>query len=346
MKGLFLIVMLILPSITLAIEQVVENVVNIYTWSRYLPEKVIAAFEQETGIHVNHSTYINNEVLYTKLKTHPNSGYDVIAPSAYFVQRMAKQGLIQPIDKSKIFNLENIHHIFLNQTHDPNNEYSIPYLWTATGIVVNRKYHPPGSIQYWKDLWDKRYQDQLLVLDDTRELFSVALMVLGHSIDSTNAAPIEEAYKKLRALMPNIKLFNTDIQRSIYLDEDVTVGMGWNGDIYLAKLENPSLDFFYPKEGFVLALDCLAIPKNAPHVQNAYRFIEFVLRPEIAKQISLEGGFSTANAAAVKLLPDRIRNSEILYPDDSIMARAKFPSDIGQTATVYEKYFEALKLSP
>lgn len=321
------------------------KVLNVYTWAGYLSDEVIREFERETGIRINHSTYINNEVLYAKLKANAGgSGYDVIMPSAYFVNRMVQQDLLQEIDPAKITHFKHINPRFLNQAHDPKNRYSVPYLWTATGIVFNQKYHPLPAKLSWAELWKPEYRDCLLILDDVREVSSIALMRLGYSINERTVERIREAFELLKGLMPNVKLFNTDSQRSVYLDEDVTIGMGWNGDLTLAQRENPALRFVYPEEGFMLALDCVAIPKKAANVEGAHLFINFLSRPEIAKKIAMETGFSTANLGAIRLLPEDMRHNEVLYPGDTVMKRAKFPLDVGSMAAVYEKFFESLKL--
>lgn len=320
------------------------KIVNVYTWSGYLPEQVIQSFEQQTGIRVNHSTFLNNEVLYAKLKANPDAGYDVIMPSSYFVARMIKQNLIQKIDKTKLTNFKNLNPIFLNKEYDKNNQYSIPYLYSATGIAINKKYHAEfNSDLSWKDLWDPRYKDQLLILDDTREIFAVALMKLGYSVNDTDPSHIKNAFEQLKILMNNVKLFNAEAQRSIYLDEDITIGMGWNADIYLAKQENPNLTLIYPKEGFLIALDCLAIPANATHVGYAHQFINFILQATIAKDIALLSGFPTSNLAGMNLLPEQIKNNLLLYPNKDTMQTAQILNDIGDTALIYEKYFELLK---
>lgn len=332
--------LLFLPRLALA----EDNLLHIYGWGGFLPESVIKQFEIETGIRVNYSTYVNNEVLYAKLKANPDSGYDIIMPSSYFISRMAKHGLIQKIDTSKLTHYKNLNPAFLSREHDPKNEYSIPYLWNGTSIVMNTRYHARDSVNSWRDLWALRYKDQLLIFDDTRECFSIALIALGYSVNDKDPNHIKAAFEKLKALMPNIKLFNIDAQRSIYIDEDITIGMGWNGDVFLAKQENPHLQFIYPNDGFVISLDTVAIPTGAKHVENAHRFIDFVLRAEIAKQITLESGFSTPNIAAKQLLPARIRTDPILYPDAKIMKKAQFLTDVGEAAPLYEKYFERLKL--
>jgi spermidine/putrescine transport system substrate-binding protein len=317
---------------------------NVYTWSDFLPDAVIKQFEQETGIKINHSTYMSNEVLYAKLKTNMGEGYDVIMPSAYFVNRMVSQDLLQKIDIKKLKHVKYLNPEFLNKEHDPRNEYSLPFLWSSTGLVINTKYHDKKEVTAWGNLWDKKYKNDLLLIDDVREIFSMALLVLGDSVNDTNPQNIKAAFEKLKLLIPNIKLFNTDTVRSIYIDEDITIGMGWSGDIYTARRENPDLAFIYPEEGFVISLDCLAIPKKSKNVVNAHKFIDFLSRPEIGKQIAMETGFATTNLKAVDLLPEAMRQSPILYPDKETMKRGYLLLDVGDAAPLYEHYFERLKL--
>lgn len=321
-----------------------DRILNLYSWAGFFPEAVLQEFEKETGIHVNFSSYANNESLYAKLKANPDSGYDIVVPSTYFIDRMVRQNLIQKLDKSKLANISALDPTFLGREDDPKDEYSVPFLWGATGIVVNTRYHAVADLKIWDDLWKPRYRDQLLALDDTREMFSIALITLGYSVNDQDPEHIEAAFEKLKLLMPNIKLFNLDAVRSIYLDEDITLGVGWSGDAYLAQQENPRLEFIYPADGFIISLDSLAIPTGAKHVENAHRFIDFVLRPEIAMAISLGTGFSTANQAAVKLLPEKIRNNPTIYPSAKILKGARFQTDAGNAAPLYEKYFERLKL--
>ena len=321
-----------------------RKVLNVYAYSGFLPDAVIKQFEQETGIQVNHSTYMSNEVLYAKLKTNMGEGYDVIMPSAYFINRMVSQGLLKKIDTGKLKNFKYFDPDFIGKEHDPRNEYSVPFLWGSTGIVVNKKYHDIKTITRWSDLWHEKYKNDLLSLDDVREIFSMALLVLGDSVNDRDPQHIRAAFDKLKTLMPNIKLFSADTARSIYIDEDITLGMGWSGDIYLAQQENADVTFVYPQEGFVISLDCLAIPKKSRNVDNAHRFIDFLSRPEIGKQIAMETGFATTNLKAVELLPESARHNPILYPDKETMKRGHLQLDVGTAASLYEHYFERLKL--
>jgi spermidine/putrescine transport system substrate-binding protein len=321
-----------------------DQVLNVYNWSSYMPDDVIQQFEKETGININYSTYDSNETMYAKLKADPSAAYDIVVPSSYFIQRMSREGMLRTIDKTRLPNFKNLNAEFLNKIFDPHNQYSIPYLWSSTGIVVNTKYFAKNGIKSWSDLWKPEYKDQLLLLDDTREVFSIALMVLGYSANDTNPDHIKQAYEKLKQLLPNVKLFNDIAVQNIYIDEDASIGMGWSGDIFLANQENSAVQYIYPKEGFVIALDNLAIPQGAKHLDNAYKFINFLLRPDIAARISQQIGYGTPNEAALKLLPKDIRNDPIVYPDKKTMERAQFQTDVGDTVSIYEKYLELLKM--
>lgn len=321
-----------------------ENTVNVYTWAGVIPDFVIRQFEKETGIKVNFSTYDSNEVMYAKLRAGKNPGYDVIEPSSYYIDRMRRQAMLEKIDKKKLSHFKNLNPVFLNQAYDPHSDYSIPFNWGITGIFVNKDYYNPGSFSRWSDLWNPKYADKLLMLNDSREVFSMALKSLGYSANDNNPEHIKQAYFKIKALLPNIKIFNSEVL-SILIDEDTTVGMVWNGDLFKAKQENPELEFIYPKDGFVIWVDNFAIPKGAPHQRNAYLFLNFILRADVAKAIALDSHFPTANLAAQKLLPSEIRNNPMIYPSRETLKRGEFQTDLGDDALdLYEKYWERLKM--
>ena len=320
------------------------NIVNVYSWTAYIPQQVVKQFTKETGIRVNLSEYDSNETMYAKLRASSQAGYDIVLPSNYFVHRMLSQNMLIPIDKSKISNFKYLNPTLLNKPFDPNNTYSIPYLASITGIVVNKDYIDPKTTQSWQSLWQERFRDRLLILDDMREVFSMALLTLGYSINDTNPEHIRAAYLKLKALTPNIKIFNSDIEQNIYVDEDAVIGMGWNGDINLSKMENPKLEFIYPQEGFVISLDCLVITKNAKHLENAYRFINFLLRPDIAKQVSLEVGYTSPNLGAIKLMSKAEQENPVMNPSAKILSHSTMQEDVGKQLPLYEKYWEMLKI--
>lgn len=320
-------------------------VVNVYNWSDYMPNKVIAQFEKETGIKVNYSEYDSNESMYAKLKAQPTASYDVVVPSDYFVDKMRQQNMLEKIDKTQLSNFKNLNPALLNKAYDPNNNYSLPYLWGTVGIVVNQKYISPKDITSWADLWNPKYNNSLLMLDDMRMVFSVALLTLGYSINDTNPDHIKQAYLKLVQLMPNIKLFNSDSADNLYIDQDVTIGMNFSGDTFRDIGENSQLFYIYPKEGFPIWIDNLAIPKGAPHLANAYKFINFILRPDVAKEIALAQRYSSPNLAANKLLPESWRDNPIFNPSPEVLKHSQAQMDLGDADRIYAKYWEELKIN-
>jgi len=321
-----------------------DNVLNVYNWSSYLPKSLITQFEQQTGIHVNYMEFDSDETLYAKLKADPHIGFDIIVPSSYYVQRMIQQNMLRKLDKRSLTHIKYINPALLNKKYDPGNQYSIPYTWGITGIVVNDKYHNPKDFTRWQDFWNPKYKNQLLILNDMRETFGMALMSMGYSFNDKNPEHIKAAYQKLRQLLPNIKLFNSDAEDNIYIDKDATLGMGWNGDIHLVQKESPHIKFIFPKPKFAVWIDCLAIPKYAPHYKNAIKFIQFLTQPKVAKEIALYIGYSSPNLAAIKMMPKKIRDNTMLNPTPAMMKHAIIESDVGSTNKIYEKYWQLLKL--
>lgn len=321
-----------------------DNIVNVYAWAGVIPDAVIQQFEKETGIKVNFSTYDSNEVMYAKLKASRNPGYDIVEPSSYYIDRMHRQNMLEILDKSKLSHFHNLNPDLLNASYDPQNKNSVPFIWGVTGIFLNKDYFPANNIHRWSDLWDKKYINQLLLLDDPREVFSIALRALGYSVNDNNPEHIKEAYLKLKLLLPNIKLFSSSVL-SILIDEDATIGMAWNGDLFKASRENSHLAFIYPQDGFVIWIDNFAIPKSAPHRDNAYLFLNFMLRADIAEKVALDNNFPTANLAAQKLLPMDLRHSSVVYPSPDVLHHGEFQKDVGDKAlALYEKYWEQLKI--
>lgn len=320
-----------------------DDTLVIYNWTEYLPKQVISQFTKETGIKVKYSTYDSNEAMYAKVKTLKGKGYDLVVPSTYYVDRMRREGLLQKIDKTRLSNLGNLNPRLLNQPYDPNNEYSIPYLWGTTGIAINTKVIEPQKVTAWADLWDPAYKNRLLLLNDMREVLAMGLKVLGYSVNSTDEKEIRAAYEKLTRILPNVRVFNAESPRTLYLSGEVPLGMDWNGDANMAHQENSNIQYIYPKEGVSMWLDSMVIPIGAEQVEAAHKFIDFVLRPEIAKIISTEVGYTSPNLAAIKLLPEKVRNNRIAYPTEADLKNAEFQVDVGEALSIYEKYWQQLK---
>lgn len=334
--------LLLLAALALGLMAADKELV-VYNWSEYMPESVIKGFEKESGIKVKYSTYDSNEAMYAKIKTAGSDNYDVLVPSTYFVNKMAKEGLLAKLDKSKLSNYANLDSKLMGKPYDPKNDYSIPYLWGTTGISYNAKKLGEGSVKAWNDLWKKEYAGKLLLTDDLREVFGMALKTLGYSANSSDPKEIKAAYEKLKLLMPNVKVFNSESPKQVYMNEEVMVGMNFNGENYMANEEMPELRYVYPKEGILVWVDSLVIPKNAKHIDAAHQFINYLLRPDVAKVISEEIGYPTPNSAALKLLDKNVRTNRVIYPTEKDLENSEFQIDVGAALKLYEKYWEELK---
>jgi spermidine/putrescine transport system substrate-binding protein len=314
----------------------------LFNWSEYMPDQVLEMFRKETGIKVIYNTYDSNESMYAKVKLLSGKGYDLIVPSTYYVSKMRKEGLLTRLDKSKLTNLKNIDPTLMNKTYDPGNEYSVPYLWGSTGLSYNAD-KVKGRVDSWSELWKPRYAGKVLLTDDVREVFQMALVQLGYSGNSTSEKEIKEAYELLRKLMPSVRVFNSESPKVPYINGEVQIGMNWNGEAYLAMEEMPSMRYVYPKEGVILWVDSFAIPKNAENVEAAHKFINFVMRPEISKIFSEEIGYAIPNKEGRKLLDAETRDNPIVYPSEADIDKGQFQEDVGDAILIYEKYWEMLK---
>ncbi|ADN75402.1 extracellular solute-binding protein family 1 [Ferrimonas balearica DSM 9799] len=323
--------------------QAQEKVV-VYNWTEYVPDGVLDQFTEETGIAVEYATFDSNEVMYSKLKLQKGAGYDVIVPSAYFISKMAKEGLLHEIDHSKLTNLKHLDADILDKPYDPKNTYSIPYVWGSTAIGVNADEIDPATITSWKDLWDPKWQRSLLLTNDVREVFHMALRINGHSGNSTDPEEIKQAYELLRSLMPNVLVFNSDAPREPFLAGDVNLGMLWNGEAFMAQQEEEAIQYIYPKEGAALWVDSFAIPVNAANVENAHKFIDFMMRPEIAVQVVEYLGYTTPNETAIGMLDPEYSENTAIFPPEEVVKQGEFQQDVGDEAlAIYIKYWEMLK---
>lgn len=321
-----------------------EEKVIVYNWSEYIPSGVLEDFTQETGIKVEYSTYENNEELHHTLQQPNSPRYDVIVPSSYLVSRLRSENLLQPLDHNQLHNLRNLSISLMNKPYDPGNQYSVPYAWGSSGIAIDSSKIDPNSITRWADLWDSRWKNKLLLIDDVQDVFGMVLMQHGFKSSSSKPQEIKQAFNDLRALKPNIHAFNSEAPRKPLLTGEVPIAVIWNGEANMARHENPNIQYIYPQEGSVFWVDSFAIPKGAQHVDNAHRFIDYMLRAEVGKKFVQELGYSTPNGAARELLDESVRNDPTVFPPVSIIEQGEFQQDVGDTAAkLYQKYWNKLK---
>ncbi|MDL2284712.1 spermidine/putrescine ABC transporter substrate-binding protein, partial [Oxalobacter sp. OttesenSCG-928-P03] len=286
-----------------------EKEVHVYNWTEYIPDSVLADFTKKTGIKVIYTTFETSEAMYRGVKAAKNRHYDVVVPSGYYVDILRRAGYLQKIDHSRIANLDNLDFSIMDRDFDPENRYSIPYMWGAVGLAYNTKHIPKGTLTRWTQLQDPRYKGKILMTDDLRDALGLAMLAQGRSSNSRQPADIKAGYEFLVKLKPSIRIFDVTATKDALINEDVWLAPMWNGDYLVAKEKKPELDYVFPDEGAVLWVDSFVIPVGAKNVDHAYAFINYMLRPEVAAECVKEYRYSTPNLAARKLLPAALRNN-------------------------------------
>lgn len=339
-KSLALALGALLLTSTAAFAQEEEKVLNVYNWSDYIYEGdkdasgnlipgtgTLAEFEKETGIHVNYDVYDSNEILEAKLLA-GNSGYDVVVPSANFLERQIQAGVFLKLDKSKLPNLSNMDPdgMAAVAVHDPDNNYSVPYMTFTVGIGYNvdKVKERLGDVPV--NTWDivfkpenmKKLQDcGVTFLDSPSEIMASALKYLGKDPNSESADDLKAAEDLMMSIRPYVRYFNS----SQYIDDlgngEICVAVGYSGDVFIAKdaaAKGVTVDYAIPKEGALSSFDLLAIPADAPHPQNALKFLNFLMEPKIIAPISDYVFYANLNKEATQYVSDDVKNNPNIYP--------------------------------
>lgn len=293
-----------------------ENEVIVYNWGEYIDPEVLESFEEETGINVVYDEFETNEIMYPKVESGA-SQYDVICPSDYMIEKMINNGLLQEINTANIPNIKNIDPQYLKESEqfDPGNKYSVPYCWGTVGILYN-KTMVSEPIDSWSVLWDKQYENNILMQDSVRDAFMIPLKLKGYSLNSLNTSELKEAKEMLIDQKPLVQAYVIDQVRDKMIGNEAAIGVIYSGEAIYTQRENSDLEYVIPKEGSNVWIDSWVIPKNAPNLANAEKFIDYMCRADIALKNFEYITYSTPNAAARELIEDEdIKNSEIAFPD-------------------------------
>ena len=320
--------------------------VIVYNWGEYIDPDTITMFEEETGIKVVYDEFETNEIMYPKVETGA-SEYDVICPSDYMISKMIESDLLSELNFDNMPNAKaNIGEQYWEQSKgfDPENKYSVPYCWGTVGILYN-KTMVEEPVDSWSILWDEKYADSILMQDSVRDAFAVALKDLGYSLNSTNIKELTEAKDLLVTQKPLVQAYVVDQVRDKMIGNEAAIGVIYSGEAIYTKRENPDLEYVVPKEGSNVWIDSWCIPKDAQHVENAEKFLNFLCRPDIALKNFEYITYSTPNDAARELIEDDdIRNSEIAFPDEETLARCETFTYLGDDADeVYNQLWREVK---
>ncbi|MEL6750881.1 MAG: polyamine ABC transporter substrate-binding protein [Pseudomonadota bacterium] len=312
-----------------------ERVVNVYNWSDYIDESIIADFEKETGIKVRYDVFDSNEILETKLLA-GGSGYDVVVPSASFLERQIQAGVFQELDQSKLTNSDSLWDEVTDRTevYDPGQKYSINYMWGTTGIGYNVKAAEERGVTV--DSWNVIFDPEVIakfadcgvhMLDAPTELLPAALNYLGKNPDSRDTAEIEEAAALIEAVRPNIQKFNSSEYINALANGDICLAVGWSGDVFQARDRAAEADagvevgYVIPKEGALMWFDQMAVPADAANVEEAHEFINYIMRPEVIAKASDYVFYANGNKAAQPLMDEEVTGDPAVYPPADVLEK-------------------------
>ncbi len=314
-----------------------EKVLNVYNWSDYIEASVIEGFTKETGIKVQYDVFDSNEMLETKLLA-GNTGYDIVVPSASFLNRQLQAGVHQKLDKSLLPNLKNIDPSIAQriEAFDKGNEHSVNYMWGTSGVGYNvkkiaerMKDAPVDSFAMFYDpkVVSKFADCGVTILDAPSEVIGTVLIYLGKDANSEKPEDLAAAEAVLKAVRPYIKNFHSSNYIEQLANGEICLALGWSGDVLQAATRaeeaknDVEISYRIPKEGAVMFFDQLAIPKDAKHPKNAHLFIDYLLRPEVAAKNSSYISYANANAASTALIDKSVTDNPNVYPSADLMTK-------------------------
>ena len=317
--------------------------INFFNYGENIDDETIKEFEEKYNIKVNMETFDEMEAMYQKVKSGAGK-YDVILVSDALLPRMIDQKLVQEINKEKIPNISQMDEEYLNLEIDPDNKYSVPYMFGTVGLIYNKDV-VKEDVDSWDILWDEKYKDKIFMFDTYRDTIGVALKKLGYSLNSTDPAEIEEAKQLLLEQRKTVNpIYGVDNGTTMIPAGETDINMIWSGEGLNLQAEYPNLVYVVPKEGANFWIDSLCIPSNAKNVEGAEKFINFVSDKESALRIADEIGYTTPNKEARAEQPEEVRNNPNAYMPAEIMNRCEIYTDFTlDVKKIYDKAWIQIK---
>ena len=323
-----------------------EKVLNVYNWSDYIAEDTIKNFEKETGIKVRYDNFDNNEIVHAKLVA-GKTGYDIVVPSSYWAKVQADAGLLRKLDKAQIPNLKNLDPDLLAALAklDPGNQYMVDWLWgyTTVGINVDKVKAALGSTPMPDNAWDLVFKPEYIsklkgcgvsVLDSATEVIPAALHYLGKPAYSRNQADYAGVGPLLKSIRPHVTLFSSSGYINDMANGSICVALGWSGDINIARQRaidgktGQKIEALIPKIGGIVFMDVMVIPADAPHPNNAHKFINYILKPEVHAAITNKVFYANPNKESRKFIKPEVANNPTVFPSEADMKNMAMPDAI------------------
>ena len=320
-----------------------------YTWVEYIDPAIKESFEAECGVKVTETNFASNEELLATLQA-GGADYDIIVPSDYMVQTMVAEGMLMELDFSIITNIEHMDPINVNQYFDPEQKYTVPWIWGTSGFAVDTTVVTDVT-NSWSMMFDPNspYCGQISMLDDTRETIGAALMYLGYSINDVDPAHLEEAKNLLIEQSKCVKAYDSQNNDDLIISGETVLGHIWTGDAILAGLPDyggrEGISYVIPQEGCTIWQDNMAIPVGAPNAYTAMVFMNYTQYPEIAEHNAEFVGYGTPNAADKELMDPEVLANEGIYPPADVAARLQWIEDVGDAVELYDRIWTEFKAS-
>ena len=309
---------------------------NVYNWGLYISDgsddsvDVVSAFEELTGIKVNYTTFDSNESLYAKMKS-GGASYDVIFPSDYMVGKLIQEGMLAPLDYDNIPNISAIGEEYLGWDFDPDNAYSVPYMWGTTGLIYNTTMVDEAPTS-WSALWDVQYAGNVLMFNNSRDAYAIAAKRAGLSLNPSSVEEVDQVMKDLQDQKSIVQAYVMDEIFDKMEGGEAAMAPYYAGDALTMIEDNPDLAFVHPEEGVNFFVDSMCIPATSKNKEAAEMFINYMCETSVGYANCDYIGYSTPITAVWELLDDELKYSPIAYPGEDVMSKAEvfvtLPDDV------------------
>lgn len=320
-----------------------REVLNVSNWGDYIDPQVIEDFEEEFGVDVIYEEFATNEDMYVKIKAGA-SNYDIAIPSDYMIQKMMKEGLLLPLNFDNIPNYELIGSQYKDLEFDPENAYSVPYMWGTVGIIYNTTM-VDDPVDSWDILWNDKYAKSIYMLNSQRDTMMVAQKRLGFSMNSKDEQELEQVKQMLIEQKPLVASYVGDEVKDLMVAGNAALAAVWSGDAVEMMRENPDLAFALPKEGTNQWVDSIVIPATSQHKELAEKFINFMCSTEVAYMNADYIGYNTPQMETLKLLPEEWTTNLDIYPDASILEQYEVFVDLDDALPLYDRIWTEILAS-
>lgn len=333
-----------LTGVTAVPTMAAKEEVNLIIWTEYLPEDLVAKFEEETGIKVNITYYSSSEEMLAKVTSSSPDTYDIICNGVQYYDALLEKGILGEIDTTKLENIGNINEAYrYNEKYDPEGKYGIPYMGAGTVIAMNTDVITEEITSY-HDLLKPEYEDSIVVVEDARAVVGMATMAQGYEINDTSDEAIAAATEYLDQLKPNIHAFNGDSPKTLLLNGECSLGLIYAAECAMAEAENPAIKGVWPEEGIYFGFDELSLTKEGKNIENAYKFLDFILDAENSAYISECYPYFNPNDAAVELLGEEYQSNPLKVLSEDVIARVQYLSNIGDEVSKIVDVMNNLKM--